>query len=98
MLFNALKSLNSDLFLKVSIWLTIIFIVFADYERYEIKKIRENIKSHGYKYIYTPKLPITNCFYGKTGVEFVAFKDGDVIHGFACPNFVRIENERNSKS
>jgi SOS response regulatory protein OraA/RecX len=46
--FNALKSWNPDVFLKFCIWITILFIIFADYERYEIKKIQAAKKSGEY--------------------------------------------------
>jgi hypothetical protein len=91
--FNALKSWNPDVFLKFCIWITILFIVFADYERYEIKKIQEYIKLSGYNYIYMPHLPMRKCTFSREGVKFVAFKDGELVHGVACENFIKLKDK-----
>lgn len=91
--FSFLKNWNSSVFLKFCIWITILFVLFASYEIHEKKAIKKYIKIKKYKYICMASLPINKCTFSREGVKFVAFKNGELVHGVACENFIKLKDK-----
>ncbi len=91
--FSSLKNLDSIVFLKFCTWVTILFMLFSSYEIYETKAIKKYIKINGYKYICMNKMQLNKCTFRRDGVSFVAFKNGKLVHGVACDNFIKLKGQ-----